>query len=287
MTRQLAVFNFAVFFLLACTANTVGTPSASSATTRGPSPTPMPTAVAISTPTASPSPQVLTRGIAVVRVKNLNLRSAPGTAEPIETTAPGGPGSGDAIRLEANQAVWILGSREVNGAAWYRIVSDYSFLTGWVSAGPDRDWLAPFDRSSCPAAANEAVDNGFIRNKPLLALACFDGDQLAVIAYWPTPAQSGADVPCPWAGDAANKWLVCYEFVNKLGDGTRSLPIYGTTGLRSFERGRWWTVLGHFDDPRARDCPESTGTGASNAEATVLFCRTRFVVDSLGSPPVP
>jgi hypothetical protein len=223
----------------------------------------------------------------IVEVNGLNLHEAPGTNEPVQTIAPGGPNAGEPIRLGAGQGVWVIDRVEVDNQTWLHIVTEFGFLPGWIAAGPADDWVTQFDRTSCPTSANDAVANLFLRDTPMRALVCFGSGDQALIAYWPTASEALFDSPCPF-GDAKSKWLVCYEFVNKGGDGTRSLAVYGTTDLPAFERGKWWTVIGHFDDSRSSACPEITGgEGSAEAAASVLFCRTRFVVDAVESPPVP
>jgi hypothetical protein len=70
------------------------------------------------------------------------------------------------------------------------------------------------------------------------SLVCFGDQPVVLVAYWPTAQEAGTDVPCPWTGP---RWILCYEYVNRTGDGTRTLPIYGTTDLTHPLRGQWVT----------------------------------------------
>jgi hypothetical protein len=217
----------------------------------------------------------------IVQVDGLNLRQGPGTDQPIQTVAPGAPTSGQPIQLDAGQGFWVIDRSEVDGQTWYQIVTEVGFLPGCVSTGPGDAWVMPFDQAACPASANEAAADGFLRDKPMQALACFGSVDVVIVVYWPTPEETGVESPCPWGQP---QWVLCYEYVNLTEDGTRSIAVYGTTELPDFQRGRWVAVTGHYDDPRSPDC--AIPSDADQAAASVLFCRTRFVADSVEpSPP--
>jgi len=242
-------------------------PSASTASS-GPAPT--------STP--APAPQLM-----VVAVDGLNLREGPGTDQPIQTVGPGIPTSGEPIRLSADQGVWVIDTAEVAGETWYHVVVEFSFIPGWVSGGPANDpWITPFDPATCPPSLSDALAQQGIDREPMRSLVCFGGDEVTLDVYWPTPEETGAHVPCPWGEP---RWLLCYENVNLTADGTRSLTVYGTTELPAFQRGAWVTLVGHYDDPRSEGCPDALGRPPDDigeVAASVLFCRTRFVVDAAG-----
>lgn len=241
-------------------------PSASAAPTR-PAPT--------STPT--PAPQLM-----VVTVDGLNLREGPGTDQPIQTVGPGIPTSAEPIRLSANQGVWVIDTVEVAAETWYHVVVEFSFMPGWISGGPaDDPWITPFDLATCPSSPADELASGplALDRNPMRSLVCFGGDQVTLDVYWPTPEETGAHVPCPWSEP---RWLLCYEVVNLTEDGTRSLTVYGTTELPTFQRGAWVVLVGHYDDPRSEGCPAALGhppDDAGEVAATVLFCRTRFVAE--------
>lgn len=248
---------------------------------------PIPTARAADGLSASPSLSIppLAAAFHIAYVDDLNIREGPGMDQPVQTVGPGVPTSGQAIQLDAGQGAWVIDRSDVDGQTWYQIVTEDGFLPGWVSAGPNEMWLRQFDTGTCAASPNDAVANGFLRDRPMHALACYGEGDLAITVYWPTAAEAGYDSPCPF-GDAGSKWLLCYEYVNKAGDGTRSLAVFGTTELPDFERGRWWTVTGHLNDARAQACPTITGADRpESAAASVLFCRTRFIADSLEQAP--
>lgn len=235
----------------------------------------------------TPSGSSLHEELYIVQVEGLNLREGPGTNEPIQTTGPGIPTSGDPIQLNSGDGFWMVEQAEVGNETWYQVVTEGGFLPGWVSTGPGDEWVRNFDLSGCPASANDSVEDRFLSDKPMQALACFGSGSLVLLGYWPTASEAQYDSPCPF-GDTTSKWLVCYEFLNQSQDGVRSLAVYGTTELPDFERGRWYTVSGHFDDPRSSTCPEIVGGDTSAAAAaSVLFCRTRFVADSVEPAPTP
>ena len=265
-----------------------GTPDLMSQPPNAPTPTST-SHQATSEPTASPAkaspPERLpSEALAVVMVQGLNLRYEPGTTGPIQTAAPGGPASGDPLRLSAGDLVWVLQEELVEGTPWYQIVQDNSYLAGWVSGGPQAEpWLIPFDPSGCPSSLSAALSERPLIRRSLENLVCFGGSQLEAIVYWPTPEESGSDVPCPWP-DLGAQWLICPEFVNVSGDGSRQLTVYGTQGREDITRGAWVVITGHYDDERAPDCPEELGrdtTDAAEVAATILSCRTAFVLDEI------
>ncbi len=122
-------------------------------------------------------------------------------------------------------------------------------------------------------------------------LACFGDQQVGAVVYW-LPEESQEGVPCPWP-DLEPAWLICYEWVNATGAEAREaaqLAVYGTQDRDDIRRGEWVTLIGHYDDRRSVDGPQSLGrdpTDEFEAAATVLFCRTRFVVDEVRDPVAP
>ena len=96
-------------------------------------------------------------------------------------------------------------------------------------------------------------------------------------------------MPCPWA-DGAASWLICYEAVNVTGDSTSQMTVYGTDGRDDIRRGAWVTLLGHYDDPRSSECPQALGRDMSDSAsvaATIVSCRSAFVVDEVRPPTAP
>lgn len=226
---------------------------------------------------------------AIVLADGLNVRNGPGEANPVQTIAPGAPTSGQPIRVGTGDVVWIIGVEDAEGEAWYEVVLDRSFITGWISGGPiPEPWVAAFDRSDCPDSFTEGLAAGEPVVGSMRQLACFGNQQVGALVYW-LPADAQQSVPCPWP-DLEPTWLVCYEWVNASGDATAQLPIYDTQGRDDIRRGEWVTVIGHYDDPRSADCPLALGrdpADESDAAATVLSCRVAFVVDEIRDPVAP
>ncbi len=55
-------------------------------------------------------------------------------------------------------------------------------------------------------------------------------------------------------------------------------------------RGEWVTLLGHYDDPRSNECPQTLGrdmTDAGSVAATIISCRSAFVLDEVRPPVAP
>jgi len=80
-------------------------------------------------------------------------------------------------------------------------------------------------------------------------------------------------------------WLVCLRLkYNTLGT-SESAPfgsgiqvaIDPASGVTMPPRGQWLEVVGHLDDPAARDCSDFGGGEVS----AVLSCRTEFVAESV------
>ena len=242
------------------------------------------TAAATSSANAAPSAPTSTSEprLAVVAVEGLNLREGPGMDEPIQTVGPGIPSSGEPIRLSAGQRVWVIESRAFGGESWHHVVVETAFTPGWINGGPATDpWITAFDPATCPASISDELDRQALDLNEMRSLVCFGGEQVTLAVYWPTPDQTAVDVPCPWSDP---RWLLCYEYVNTTGDGTRQLAVYGTTDLPDFQRGVWVTLVGHYDDLRSEHCPAALGRppdDAGGVAASVLFCRTRFVADAV------
>lgn len=268
-------------------------PSASAFATGGP---------ATSTGSPPAAAAIPDNALYAVLVHGLNLREGPGTASAVQTTPPEGCPTchGQPIQLSAGDLVWVIQDQRVEGDLWHEVVVDQSYITGWISGGPDdHPWLAPFDRTTCPgylpagvkwyqAGVNPplmtAMDEGPMPQSMRYPV-CFADDSLEAVVYWPTPEEAGTDVPCPWSGP---RWLLCYEVVNRSHpeDGSHGLAVYGDPQDRTdVTRGDWVTIKGHYNDPRSATCPNDLGLGLPATDpafvADVLFCRAAFVLDDV------
>jgi hypothetical protein len=86
-------------------------------------------------------------------------------------------------------------------------------------------------------------------------------------------------------------WLVCQtgnvnglvisESAGFIGFGMR-ISIDPASGVTMPPRGQWVEVVGHLDDPAARDCAPVAGMdGEQDPLRVVLTCRTEFVPESV------
>jgi hypothetical protein len=239
-----------------------------------------PAGSAAASPTRAPSGLT---GLAVLQVDAVRLRDGPGLDQPVRTIAPGGGPdlpAGKPVLLKVGSLVWVTDQRAVQGTTWFRVIGIFAggMQSGWVSGGPDSSpWLKPFDRTTCPPSPVAAFDQ--LSLEPMRALACLNSQPVTLVAYWPTPAQQSmtSEIPCTAAGP---RWLLCYEWFNRKGDGTRAFAVYGTSDLAIPHRGQWVTLRAHYDDPRSAACPSDLGRDAAKADEAVLWCRTRLVADS-------
>lgn len=235
------------------------------------------------------TPAVTVDALAIVTVDGLNIREAPTQEAPVQTIAPGAPTSGQPIQLSADEQVWVIDVERAGDEAWYHIVQDGSFNTGWISGGPPEDpWLMPFDRGACPASFSEALAPGDpVPPFAMEHLVCFGGAQLIAVVYWLPP--DAQNLPCSWP-DGPAAWLICYEAVNVTGDTLPQLTVYGTVGRDDIARGAWVTIRGHYDDPRSSTCPETLGrdlADAASVAATIISCRSAFVLDEVQRAVAP
>ena len=261
------------------------------------SPTAEPSVTAIPTPDPSAvtgfgfsdNLRVAVDTLAIVTLDGVNVRDAPSLVAPVQTIAPGAPTSGQPIQASAGDRVWVIAEERVDDEVWYQIAQDASFNAGWISGGPHEDpWLRPFDPGTCPESFSDALASGDpIPPFSMEHLVCFGGEQLGAVVYWLPP--DDLNLPCPWP-EAPNEWLICYEAVNVSGDSTPQLTVYGTVGRDDIVRGEWVTLLGHYDDPRSNECPQTLGrdmTDAGSVAATIISCRSAFVLDEVRPPVAP
>jgi len=120
---------------------------------------------------------------------------------------------------------------------------------------------------------------------PLERLACYGSTPIRVRGYFPQiPADAGLGGACGPASPVS--WLICQNInynglVASESAGFSSpwlkVTINPATGVTMPPRGQWVEVVGHLDDPAARNCAPST----MRVFGDVLTCRTDFVVESV------
>lgn len=235
------------------------------------------------------TPAIAVDTLAIATVDGVNVREAPTREAPVQTIAPGAPTSGQPIQVSTGEQVWVIDVERVDDEAWYQVVLDGSFSTGWISAGPLEDpWLRPFDPGTCPGSLSEALAPGDpLPPFAMQHLVCFGDEQLNAVVYWLPP--EALNLPCPWP-DGPAAWLICYEAVNVTADNAPQLTVYGTVGRDDIVRGTWVTIHGHYDDPRSDECPQTLGrdlADAAGVAATIISCRSAFVLDEVGAAVAP
>jgi hypothetical protein len=271
------------------------TPSASA--------TPAPSQSTSTTPTASPSPGaggIVIDSLAKSTVAGLTVRATPGTAGARLGT------------IDTGQMGFVLaGPVSADGYAWYQLAApglppnagcEPPFLTtpfncpdwlGWVAAGPpgSQPWLEA-TTLPCPASPMnlEALILQPSPRTPLERLACYGSTSITVRGWWPQiPAGAGLGGLCGPPVNPNPFWLVCQNLnYNQLvisesegfeGVGMK-VSIDPATGMTMPPRGQWVEVVGHLDDPAARDCAP-VGSGGPDPVRVVLTCRTEFALESV------
>lgn len=262
--------------------------------------TPAPSQSASTTPTASPSPVI--DGLAKSTVDGLTVRATPGTAGArlgtIDTGAMG---------------FVLAGPVSADGYAWYQLAAlglppnagcEPPFQTtpfncpdwlGWVAAGQpgSQPWLAP-TTLPCPASPMnlEALILEPAPRTPLERLACYGSTSIRVRGWWPQiPDDAGLGGACGRVVPPNPAWLVCQninynglsisESAGFEGVGVK-ISIDPATGVTMPPRGQWVEVVGHLDDPAARDCAP-VASGDQDPVKVVLTCRSELVAESVTS----
>jgi hypothetical protein len=269
--------------------------------------TPAPSQSASTTPTSSPSPDasaIVVDGLAASTVDGLRVRATPGTAGAQLGT------------IDTGQLGFVVaGPVSADGYTWYQLAGlgqgpnasgceppvqttpftcDAEWL-GWVAAGEpgSQPWL---EATTLPCPASPMNLDAVVYpttlgpRTPLERLACYGSTSIRVRAWWPQiPDGAGLGGWCGRVVDPNPFWLVCQNVnVNGLsisesagfeGVGMK-ISIDPATGVTMPPRGQWVEVVGHLDDPAARDCAPVSTVGLDPLKA-VLTCRSEFVAESV------
>jgi hypothetical protein len=274
------------------------TPSASA--------TSAPSQSASTTPTASASPAasaIVIDGLAESTVDSLRVRATPGTAGALLGT------------IDTGQVGFVVaGPVSADGYAWYQLaalglppnagceppVQTTPFTCpdwlGWVAAGqPGQPWLEA-TTLPCPASPmnlEALIDDPALGPRTALErLACYGSTSIRVRGWWPQiPDGAGLGGLCGPVVKPNPFWLVCQnvnynglvisESAGFEGLGMK-ISIDPATGVTMPPRGQWVEVVGHLDDPAARDCAPPSGTGGEQDPVkVVLTCRGELVAESV------
>jgi hypothetical protein len=251
------------------------------------------------TPSSSlPAGGIVIDGLAISTVDSLRVRATPGTSGALLGT------------IDTGQVGFVVaGPVSADGYAWYQLsalglppnsgceppVQTNPFTCpdwlGWVAAGQpgSQPWLAA-TTSPCPASPMnlDALLNGASPLGPSTALqrlACYGSTSIRVRGWWPElPTDAGLGGACGSVVSPNPAWLVCQNInynglVVTEGVGMK-ISIDPATGVTMPPRGQWVEVVGHLDDPAARDCAP-VGSGDQDPVRVVLTCRSEFVAESV------
>jgi hypothetical protein len=219
-----------------------------------------------------------------VVVDSLVVRAGPGEEHEVleYAVADAGQVAVLPVTVQRDGLVLLLGqTAQPDGEEWARVavnVQNHFFETiriGWVAVSTDerKPPIAAFDVSNCPA-----ISDGYLDQTPfphaLVTLTCFGDAELRLEGVL-----RRSTATCPPAD-----WLRCgWSTVPSVG----GLPVFidPQAGIGLPADGSTVTVVGHFDDARSSLCDDDLVDPQEGLMA-VLRCRTSFVVDRLGSPPI-
>lgn len=278
-----------------------GPPNAGSTSSATPIPTAQPSVTASATssptePTPSPSPAasaIMVNGLAKSTVNGLTVRAKPGTAGvQLGTIDAGQLGFVVAGPVSAGGYVWFqlsgLGLPVPAGCEQLQNNNCPSWL-GWVAAGRGgQPWIVA-TTLPCPASPMnlEALAVG---RSDLVRLACHRSSPIRFRGWWPQiPPGAGLGGTCGPVVKPNPAWLICQninynglvisESAGFEGAGLK-ISIDPASGVTMPARGQWVEVVGHLDDPAARDCAP-LGGGEQDPAKVVLTCRAELVADSV------
>lgn len=246
----------------------------------------------------APAGPVEVGGLAQTTVDRLRIREDPGLA----AVSLGTLGEGRISYV-------VAGPVSADGFDWYLVSGlglsprtgcmtpintdpfDCPVWFGWAAAqGPGGDpWLVA-GAIDCPPWPRPLITDYFVYAlSPRGYLACFGAEVRSVVGFYPQiPEDAGlggacANVPSDLA------WIGCnlgYERIvpdPATGfSGSLVLAIDPASGVELPARGQWIEVTGQYAHPAAEEC-----TWADPPEASILSCRSQFVVESARavSPP--
>ena len=261
-----------------------------------------PSASGIASPSAVATAIVID-SLAKSTVDGLRVRATPGTAGALLGT------------IDTGQMGFVVaGPVSADGYVWYQLaalglppnagceppVQTNPFSCpdwlGWVAAGQPggRPWLAPTELPCAASPMNvEALVNApapLGPRTPLEQLVCYGSTSIRVRGWWPQiPDGAGLGGACGRVVAPNPAWLVCQnvnynglsisESAGFEGVGVK-ISIDPATGLTMPPRGQWVEVVGHLDDPAARDCAPVT-SGDQDPVRVVLTCRTELAAESV------
>jgi hypothetical protein len=224
--------------------------------------------------TAHPVGALAPDGLGEVVTDDLVVRSLPEISAR-STIAP--------TTLSTGKLLFVLrGPVAADGYEWYQVAPFDEFLSdvaseaprlGWVAAGRTGEvWIAPWT-GDCP---EPTLDEIRFRS-PFLRLACFRDDVLKLEGILGDCGDIVPGIVTPMWLANHHCWLLRFGGADEL---SRDLIVRQKgDNLDRLDKGVALRVLGHFDDPAAQTCVESTlpGDQPTAPELLVLQCRAEFV----------
>jgi hypothetical protein len=231
----------------------------------------------------------------MAQVNDLRVRAAPGTAaEQIST-------------IDAETLVFVLSGPAADPAspelAWWQVVPyacaddradcSYDPRMGWVSTGPEGDWIRPAT-PDCPDSFSADEPEAFYDAPELIA--CFGSDPIVlegIVDYWCCRGITlGTTEPAWLAGDYSEPAIARLRVSEgEAASWGPELHVNPESGVSLGERGSVVRITGHFDDPAARTCRTTLSAeerelnpeiaAAASTEYAVFHCRLQFVVDAV------
>ena len=267
--------------------------------------TPVPSESASPTPTLSPSPAA-----SAIRIDGL----AKSTVDRLAVRATAGTSGTQLGTIDTGQLGFVVaGPVSADGYAWYQLaalglppnagceppVRTTPFTcpdwVGWV-AGAQRGGQTWLEATTLPCASSPMNVEALISDSapgprtPLERLACYGSTPIRVRGWFPQiPEGAGLGGTCGAVlTNPTVAWLLC-PALSYNGLVTSESALFGSgievvidpaSGVTMPPRGEWLEVVGHFDDPAARDCTP-LGGGDQDPVMVVLTCRSELVAESV------
>jgi hypothetical protein len=223
------------------------------------------------------------------------MRAAPGTAAAQVGSI-----------LDAGTLAFVLAGPSSDPAspelAWWQVVPyactedrpdcSYDPRVGWVSTGPDADWLRSVT-PDCPDAFSADDPDAFYDVPGLIA--CFGDAPITlegIVDYWCCRGITlGSTEPAWLAGDYSEPFVAKLRHsVEQASSWGPELHVNPESGVTLGERGSIVRITGHFDDATARTCRTTLSAEerelypdlqeATSPDQAVYHCRLQFVVDA-------
>jgi hypothetical protein len=246
--------------------------------------------VPASTPPSAGSPLGPDTLGVVLATDGLRVRSLPTVGSESERYEP--------LLPEGTRFYAVEGPVDADGYAWYQVQpygGEERLPFGWI-AGGSRDGEPWIERLAfgCDSVALSA--ESLTSGEPLEHLYCsLAGDSPRTRPPGPDVAIEGI-VYCTWADDhwgalSGPAWIDQLGYCElRTAVGSLRLPGAPMMGLLAGDTNPvegLFALVGHYDDPDARQCREAPfeGVDPSNPAEVVLRCRTFFVITSVAPLP--